>query len=153
MPYAVQTLGGDIGPAEQAEAARAMVDMLLGLEPRPVYASVMFLTDAYDGRRLGVAEDPVSDTGIPILNLARVADRAVPDGYWWQMLGEPHRDRLGGWPDGTELLDHGARGVVTFGRPDEWADPETRTTPQAAARAALGPLVVHDLDDVLAVRR
>jgi hypothetical protein len=144
-------VGGDISPAEQAEAAQAMVDMLLGLEPRPVYASVMFLTDAYDGQRLGVAENPVSDTGIRITNLARVADRAVPDGYWWQLLSEPHRDRLGGWPDGTELIDGGTRGVVTFGHPDEWADPQTRSTPQAAARAALAPLVIHKPRDVFAL--
>jgi hypothetical protein len=127
--------------------------MLAGLDPRPMYAGVMFLTDAYNGQWVGVAESPISDTGKKIQNLCDAVDRVVPDGYWWQMLSDTHRDRLGGWPSGTELLDGGTHGVLTFGTAHEWADPETRHTPQTAARAALAPIIVHDAKGVIVAKR
>jgi hypothetical protein len=67
-----------------------------------------------------------------------IADIAVPDGMWWQVISAGHIVRLGGPPAGSEALG-GGRYELTVGAPYQWM-PEHPDRPHmlAAARRLLG---------------
>lgn len=77
---------------------------------------------------------------------AGMPDIAVPDAFWWQILGPGHIQRLGTpstLPANAAPLGDGQHYEVTLGEPDQWlADNPTRDQVRAQARKALAPLLL-----------
>lgn len=153
MPYLVEEVAGGLDRERLATEARRMAETILGLDPRPINAAVRFLPVAFPHAYSDIAWIMISDTGQQLDTFEFKTDLIVPDAYWWQLLGAGHRDRLGGWPQGAEVIDGGEAAVVTFGRPEDWAEPTTAEAVRALARRTLAPIIAHNSSQVFDARR
>jgi hypothetical protein len=140
-------VGGNLTPEAVAEAGVGLVGILRDLRPRPVYAMVVLHESILLNNTEVIGNMVRGNDNVNMLTFPDVCDEWVPGGFWYQVLGPGHRDRLGGWPRGAEVLDDDHAGVA-FGRAEDWAaGGERRERFRRQAETALAPIVVHNDDE------
>jgi hypothetical protein len=140
-------VGGNLTPEAVAEVGVGLVGLLRDLRPRPAYATLVFHDSTRVNRLDSIGTEIWGNDNSQMGTFKDVCDEWVPGGFWYQVLGPGHRDRLGGWPRGAEVLDDDHAGVA-FGRAEDWAaGGERRERFRRQAETALAPIVVHNDDE------
>lgn len=140
--------GVEVSAAQRARCAWALAERWLSLDPLPVYASVGFDDTMDDASR-----QPKNVTGEYLSEFDSAAGIHIPDVYWWQLLSAGHRDRLGGWPEGAQIIDDD-HAVLRLGNPLAWALlSASRDADRTVARGILANLLLSNDDDAMVIRR